>query len=63
MFFYLRLLAFAIFSIKLIVLTNVLVLSVFQKKEVGFEIIFTFFSIKSCKKFVQTKIYYKFALA
>lgn len=63
MFFYLRLWGFANFSVKLIKNGNILVLSIFRNDVLMLEFIFDFFLIKRRKKFAQTKIYYKFALA
>lgn len=56
MFFYLRLWAFANFSVKVIKFGNVLVFSIFPKDVWAIEILLDFFLIKRQKKFAQTKI-------
>ncbi len=63
MLFYLRLSRFGKFSVKLIKFANVLVLSIFRNDVSMVEILLNLFLIKRQKKFAQTKIYYKFALA
>jgi hypothetical protein len=63
MFFYLRLWAFGKFSVKVIKFGNLLVLSIFRNGFWLLGIVLNLFLIKVQKKFAQTKIYYKFALA
>ncbi|MFT5252553.1 MAG: hypothetical protein ACI87N_001566 [Flavobacteriales bacterium] len=63
MFFFLRSCALTKFSIKLFVFLNQLVLSIFACLNRPNAIFLILFLIKMQKKFAQTNIYYKFALA
>lgn len=63
MFFFIRSCALTKFSAKLAVLVNLLVLSNFDCLKQLVLFFFDFFLNKMRKKFAQTNIYYKFALA